>query len=77
MRKKRLVWQLYWPFLLITVLSLVAVTLYAEKYLYQFYLERTTEAMESQARMIEPQVAQVFGSDHLYSSVRQGSGGYG
>jgi two-component system phosphate regulon sensor histidine kinase PhoR len=60
MRKKRLVWQLFWPFLLITVMSLIAVTLYSEKYLYQFYLDRTTEAMESQARMIEPQVAQVF-----------------
>jgi two-component system, OmpR family, phosphate regulon sensor histidine kinase PhoR len=60
MRKKRLVFQLYWPFLLITVLSLVAVTGFAEKYLYRFYLERTTGTLESQARMIEPQAEQVF-----------------
>jgi two-component system, OmpR family, phosphate regulon sensor histidine kinase PhoR len=60
MLKKRLLWQLYWPFLLITVLSLLVVTLYAEQYLYGFYLERTTEAMESQARMIERQIAETF-----------------
>jgi len=60
MLKKRLLWQLYWPFLLITVLSLLVVTLYSEQYLYRFYLERTTEAMESQARMIERQIAETY-----------------
>ncbi len=60
MRKKRLVWQLYWPFLLITVLSLATVTVFSEKHLYRFYLERTTEAMESQARVIERQIAETY-----------------
>ena len=63
MRKKRLLWQLFWPFLLITVLSLITVTGFAEKYLYQFYLERTTKTLESQARMIEGQMAQTYSQD--------------
>jgi two-component system phosphate regulon sensor histidine kinase PhoR len=60
MRKKRLLWQLYWPFLLITVLALAIVILYAEKFLHQFYTHRTTLGMESRARMIEGQVADAF-----------------
>lgn len=58
MRKMRLLWKLYWPFFLITVLSLLVVSLFAEQHLYRFYLERTTQSMESKARMIEEQIAQ-------------------
>ena len=57
MRKKRLLWQLYWPFLLITVIALVAVTLYMEKDLYQSYLNRTTRSMESLGQILQAQMA--------------------
>ncbi len=60
MRKRRLLWQLYWPFLLITIGSLLAVIVYAERYLYRFYIQRTTLAMESRGRMIEERMAEVF-----------------
>ncbi len=60
MRRRRLLWQLYWPFLLITALALTAAMLYAEKFLTHFYTQRSTLAMESRARMIESQIADTF-----------------
>lgn len=56
MGKKRLLWQLYWPFFVITVVALVAITLVAEKYLYDHSIERTTQSLQSRARMIEESV---------------------
>ena len=57
MRRSKLVWQLYPPFLLITVLSLVVVTWYSSSTLRQFHLERTREDLEAKARLVTHSVA--------------------
>ena len=56
MGKKRLLWQLYWPFFVITVLALAAITLVAEKFLYDHSIERTTQSLQSRAHLIEESV---------------------
>jgi len=56
MRKKRLLWQLYPPYLAITLVSLGAVTWYASAALRAFYLDRTEADLEDRALLIEDQV---------------------
>jgi len=56
MRKKRLLWQLYPPYLVITLVSLGAVTWYASSALRAFYLDRTEADLEERALLIEDQV---------------------
>ena len=50
-RKRRLVWQLYLPYLVITIMSLVAVTWYATGTLAQFYLDQTGKDLEARANL--------------------------
>jgi two-component system phosphate regulon sensor histidine kinase PhoR len=57
MRKKRLLWQIYPSYLLVTVLSLLAATWYASRSLRDFYLEETASDLEARARLIEPRLA--------------------
>ena len=56
MQKKRLIYQLFPSYLLITLLSLFAVSWYALSYTRQFYLERTRENLEASGRLLEKQV---------------------
>ncbi|MFH1755630.1 MAG: histidine kinase dimerization/phospho-acceptor domain-containing protein, partial [Candidatus Latescibacterota bacterium] len=55
MRKSRLIWQIYPLYLLITIVSVIAVTWFASSTLKQFYLSETAKELESAARIIMEQ----------------------
>ena len=59
-KKKRLIWQIYPSFLLITLISLMAVTWYASYSLRHFYLEETASDLEARARLIEKHILEHF-----------------
>jgi len=54
--KRRLFWQIYPSYLLITIISLVAVTWYASRSTRHFYLEQTTLDLEARARLCQEQM---------------------
>ena len=56
MRKRRLLWQLYLSFLLITLASLLVVTWYASSALRQFYVDRTLADLKTRALLLERRV---------------------
>ncbi len=56
-RRRRLIWQLYPPYLIITILSVVAVTWYASDLLARFYLDQTAKDLEARAYLIKRQIA--------------------
>ncbi len=56
MRRKRLIWQLFPSFLLITVISLVAASLYAVSSIHQFYLDQLAEDLEARAGILGGQM---------------------
>jgi len=55
-KKKRLLWQLYPTYLLITLISLMAVTWYASRSLRHFFLEQTASDLEARAQLVEKQI---------------------
>jgi two-component system, OmpR family, phosphate regulon sensor histidine kinase PhoR len=55
-KKKRLLWQLYPSYLLITLISLLAVSLFASSAFRQFFLERTAADLKSMAHLLEKQI---------------------
>ena len=55
-KKKRLLWQLYPSYLLITLISLLAVSLFASSAFRQFFLERTAANLKSRAHLLEKQI---------------------
>ena len=55
-RRKSLVWQLFPFFLLVTLISLLAVTWYAAESWRQFYLQQTAGDLETRARLVEAQL---------------------
>jgi two-component system phosphate regulon sensor histidine kinase PhoR len=56
-RKRRLLWQLYPSYLLITIIALVVVTWYASRSLRQFFLEQTVSDLKARAYLFENQIA--------------------
>jgi two-component system, OmpR family, phosphate regulon sensor histidine kinase PhoR len=60
MVKRRLLWQLYPTYLLITLLALVSVGWYALSSLQDFYYDRTAIDLEVRARLVERLVADKF-----------------
>jgi two-component system phosphate regulon sensor histidine kinase PhoR len=60
MSKKRLLWQLYPTYLLITLLALISVGWYALSSLQEFYYDRTAIDLEVRARLVERLVAGQF-----------------
>jgi two-component system phosphate regulon sensor histidine kinase PhoR len=60
-KKKRLLWQLYPSYLLITIISLVAVTIYATSSLREFYLDRIASDLRARAYLLEKQILQFLG----------------
>ncbi|MBW1958939.1 MAG: PAS domain-containing protein, partial [Deltaproteobacteria bacterium] len=60
-KKKRLLWQLYPSYLLITLISLVAVTIYATSSLREFYLDRIASDLQARAYLLEKQILQFLG----------------
>ena len=55
--KRRLFWQLFPSYLLITLISLVAVAWYASSAIRHFYIEQTTTDLEARARLFEEQIS--------------------
>ena len=57
MAKKRIFWQLFPSYLLITFTALLVVGGYASNSLREFYYDRTAEDLKARARLIERQIA--------------------
>jgi two-component system phosphate regulon sensor histidine kinase PhoR len=55
-RNKRLIWQIFPSFLLITVLSLLAVSWYASSSMHHFFLDQTAVDLNVRAILLEKQV---------------------
>jgi len=60
-KKKRLLRHLFPSYLLITLISLVAVTWYASNSIRHFFLEQTASDLLSRARLLENQIPQFLG----------------
>ncbi len=56
MRRKKLIWQLFPPFLFITFISLLATTVYVTKFWRQLYLEQLTTNLFKLTHLVEPQL---------------------
>jgi two-component system phosphate regulon sensor histidine kinase PhoR len=61
-KKKRLLRHLFPSYLLITLISLIAVTWFASRSIRIFYLEQTASDLLARARLMENQMSQFFGS---------------
>ncbi len=57
MRRKRLLWQIYPSYLLITAVSLIAVSWYAYHSLQEFYEDQIVSDMQSRAALVERAIA--------------------
>jgi two-component system phosphate regulon sensor histidine kinase PhoR len=53
MHRKRLLWQLYPSYLLITIFALLAVIWFVSRLLHDFHLEETAADLETRARLLE------------------------
>jgi len=58
MHRRRMLWRIYPSYLLITVVSVVAVAWYADRQFRQFYLKQTVATLTAQARLFEDYVRQ-------------------
>ncbi|HEY4761531.1 MAG TPA: ATP-binding protein [Thermoguttaceae bacterium] len=56
MHRKKLLWQLYFSYLFVTVTSMAAMAWYASSAIKQFYIERTTADLEARALLIEKDI---------------------
>lgn len=56
LRKKRLLWQVFPCYLLITLVALLAVTWYASRSMRRFYMNHIAVDLEARARLVEKQV---------------------
>ena len=55
-RRKRLLWQLFPPYLLITLITLLAASWFASEVMRQFFLEQTTIDLKARAALLEKQI---------------------
>ena len=55
-KRKKLIWQLFPSYLLITLLSLLAVSWYASDSLRHFFLDQTAADLKIRARLLEKQI---------------------
>ena len=58
MARRRLIWQLFPTYLLVTVLSLLAITVYTTRTVKSFYRNQLSDNLERQALLLRPQVQQ-------------------
>ena len=56
MIKRKLIWQIFPSYIVILVLSLIAVSWYASSSFRSFYLDQTSDDLESRARLIQKQI---------------------
>jgi two-component system phosphate regulon sensor histidine kinase PhoR len=68
MRRKKLIWQLFPPFLFITFISLLATTIYVTKFWRQLYLEQLTTNLIKLTQLVEPQLNPLL-AKHDYSQI--------
>ena len=59
-KKRRLLWQLYPSYLLVTIMCLGAVSWYATTSLREFYLDQSTKDLEARARLLESQFLELI-----------------
>jgi len=64
MRRKKLLWKLYPSYVAIILLSIVAVGIYVSTTLKNFYLSKTAEDLEIDARLIEREVSATFNREN-------------
>jgi len=62
-RKRRIVWQLYFSYLLVTLLALVTVALFASRSIGRLVLEQTSEDLAARAELIRHEVQAAFRVD--------------
>lgn len=67
MRKKRLFWQLFISYLLITCLVLLVIGVYTAKSFRTFYYQQSEKELLCRARLIAPQVLQHYQEDRIPS----------
>ena len=60
LKRKRLLWQIYPSYLLITIICLVAVTWYASKSLRHFYIEQSAIDLEARAHLLKQQFLEII-----------------
>ncbi len=61
-KKKRLIWQLYPSYLLITLISITAVSWYASNSLRHFFIDRTASDLQTRGRLLEQQIKECLSS---------------
>jgi two-component system phosphate regulon sensor histidine kinase PhoR len=65
MQRRRLLWHLYPSYFLITLISVVAIVIYASNTLQQFFVERTARDIEARAHLIGRQYLSLTATDSL------------
>ena len=63
MRKRRLLWQIYPPYLIFTAISLVAVGIYLSISFRRFYIEKTAADLLIRARLLESRFSPLIGKE--------------
>ncbi len=73
-KKKKLIWQIFPSFLIITFISLSAVTLYSTNYFKTFFLENAEKELTIRAALLQKNVADVLNRDkydHNYAYINE------
>lgn len=70
MKKKKLIWQLFPTYLLVTLLALVTVTVSYSREMKKFYLDHTAAELTSRAHLILPQL-KTFLAAQDYTAINQ------
>ena len=60
MRRRRLLWQLYPFFLLVSFLSILVASWYASRSLHRFYIRRTAADLEVRAHFLQDEILQIL-----------------
>ncbi|MCA9431479.1 MAG: PAS domain-containing protein, partial [Candidatus Omnitrophica bacterium] len=65
MRKIRLIWQIFPPYLILTLGVVVSVTWFASSSIHEFYLEQTEDELDILARLAIQQIPKPVSSDNI------------
>ncbi len=60
MRGRRLLWRLYFSYILVTAITLLAALLFTSWSLREFYYRQVTRGLEARARLVEDQLTEVL-----------------
>jgi len=71
MKKKRLLWQIFPPMVVVTVAAVIGTTFYASKILRQFYLDQTTADLKVRTYLVMGQLQDDFVAGNRSSLVRR------